>query len=69
MQEKRDKGLCYNCDEKYHIGHKCNRPKLFLLEGVEIEGEHEEVEEELRAKYPILGANSFEERGSCYGPD
>ena len=26
MQERREKGLCYNCDEKYQYGHKC---KLF----------------------------------------
>jgi len=37
MQERREKGLCYYCDDKYHIGHKCNRPKVYLLEGLEIE--------------------------------
>lgn len=47
MQERRDKGLCYNCDEKYHAGHRCNRPKLYLLEGVEIGGDQEESEEEI----------------------
>ncbi|KAF1870520.1 hypothetical protein Lal_00003726 [Lupinus albus] len=29
MQERRAQGLCYNCDEKYIVGHKC-QPKLFL---------------------------------------
>ena len=38
MQERMDKRLCYNCDEKYHLGHKCNKPKLYLLEGVDIGG-------------------------------
>jgi len=37
MQERQEKGLCYYCDDKYHIGHKCNRPKVYLLEGLEIE--------------------------------
>jgi hypothetical protein len=37
MQERREKGLCYYCDDKYHIGHKCSRPKVYLLEGLEIE--------------------------------
>jgi hypothetical protein len=23
------KGLCYNCDEKYFLGHKCKEQKLF----------------------------------------
>ncbi|XP_019459949.1 PREDICTED: uncharacterized protein LOC109359708 [Lupinus angustifolius] len=30
MQERRAQGLCYNCDEKYHSGHKC-QPKQFML--------------------------------------
>jgi len=42
MQERREKGLCYNCDEKFQPGHRCNRPRLFLLEGVEL-GEPEEI--------------------------
>ncbi|XP_075088549.1 uncharacterized protein LOC142170516 [Nicotiana tabacum] len=44
MEERRSKGLCYNCDEKYSFGHVCkNRRQLFSmeveedLEGVEIE--------------------------------
>lgn len=27
---RRDKGLCYTCEEKFVIGHKC-KSKLFLL--------------------------------------
>jgi hypothetical protein len=37
MHERREKGLCYNYDDKYHIGHKCNQPRVYLLEGLEIE--------------------------------
>jgi hypothetical protein len=53
MQERREKGLCYNCDEKFQSGHRCNRPRLFLLEGVEL-GESEEirVEEVLQKEEP-----------------
>nr|GEX96188.1 transposon Ty3-G Gag-Pol polyprotein [Tanacetum cinerariifolium] len=32
MQKRRVEGLCYNCPEKYHPGHKCNPPKFFLLQ-------------------------------------
>ena len=46
MQERIEKGLCYFCDEKYHPGHKCSRPKLYLLEGMEFEREGEENLEE-----------------------
>ena len=34
MEERRKLGLCYNCDEKWHMGHKCKSAKLFLLEEV-----------------------------------
>nr|KYP61075.1 Retrovirus-related Pol polyprotein from transposon 17.6 [Cajanus cajan] len=30
MHERRAQGLCYNCDEKYFQGHRC-QPKQFLL--------------------------------------
>ena len=32
IEERRKQGLCYNCDEKWHLGHKCKGAKLFLLE-------------------------------------
>jgi hypothetical protein len=35
MEDRRKKGLCYNCDAKWKYGHKCQNPKLFLLEGLE----------------------------------
>ena len=44
MQERREKGLCYNCDEKYQFGHKCSRPSLYLLEGLELEASSYKVE-------------------------
>ena len=30
MQQRRAQGLCFNCDERFHPGHRC-KPKLFLL--------------------------------------
>ena len=33
MTERREKGLCYNCDEKWGNGHKCKSARLFLMEG------------------------------------
>lgn len=41
MNEKRSKGLCYFCNEKYVFGHKCKNLKQLYL--IEVE-EHEEVE-------------------------
>ena len=36
MEERKKKGLCYNCDDKWAPGHKCKQATLFLLEGVEM---------------------------------
>lgn len=43
MQERKEKGLCWFCDEKYHPGHKRTKPKIYLLKGME--GEEEKNEE------------------------
>ena len=32
LEEKREKGLCYNCDRKCTKGHKCAKKKLFYIE-------------------------------------
>ncbi|KAA8536794.1 hypothetical protein F0562_029272 [Nyssa sinensis] len=31
-RERREKGLCYYCDEKYSLGHRCECPQLFMIE-------------------------------------
>jgi len=36
MDERRKRGLCYNYDEKWGVGHKCKNAKLFLLKGIEL---------------------------------
>uniref|UniRef100_A0A2N9GCJ4 Ty3 transposon capsid-like protein domain-containing protein n=1 Tax=Fagus sylvatica TaxID=28930 RepID=A0A2N9GCJ4_FAGSY len=51
--ERRKKGLCYNCDERWSSDHRCKDRKLYLIEEVEdeeaelVEIEEEEVEAEL----------------------
>ena len=30
MEERKKKGLCHNCDEKWVLGHQCKNAKLFL---------------------------------------
>ncbi|KAI9177153.1 hypothetical protein LWI28_011710 [Acer negundo] len=32
MKEHREKGLCYNCDEKFRPRHKCKSLTLFLID-------------------------------------
>jgi hypothetical protein len=48
MQERREKWLCYFCDERYQPGHRCNKPKLYILEGMKLEEKGAEVEEEVQ---------------------
>lgn len=31
LQEKKSKGLCYRCDERYNIGHRCRRRELSVM--------------------------------------
>jgi len=33
MQRKRSQGLCFNCNERFTAGHKCQKPQLLLLQG------------------------------------
>lgn len=49
LQEKRAKGLCYRCDGKWTVGHRCKKKELSVMliaeEDGEIEGEDSEVPE------------------------
>lgn len=46
LAEKRQKGLCYHCDNKYEPGHNCRKKKLFVMLGDE-ECPGESTDEEL----------------------
>ena len=45
MQARREKGLCYNCDERFGLGHRCKRQQMFLLETMDDMVEHLEMTE------------------------
>jgi hypothetical protein len=32
MNKRREKGLCFNCENKYSKGHKCSEKKLFYID-------------------------------------
>ncbi|XP_015161375.1 uncharacterized protein [Solanum tuberosum] len=60
MNERRQKGLCFFCDEKFFPGHKCGSSKsLYLLE---VEEEIEEDKEE-GLEEPIIDVDAEEEQG------
>jgi hypothetical protein len=36
MKDRREKGLCYYCDDRWVQGHRCKSPRLYLLSGLAI---------------------------------
>lgn len=34
IEEKRIKGLCFHCEEKWQVGHQYKTPRIFLMEGL-----------------------------------
>ena len=46
LEEKRPKGLYYNCDNKYTKGHKCAKKELFYIDYEEEEEKHQETSKE-----------------------
>jgi hypothetical protein len=45
LEERKEKGLCFNCDNKYSKGHKCGEKKLFYID-CEVEEEKEPSQDE-----------------------
>jgi hypothetical protein len=56
LEERKAKGLCFNCDNKYSKGHKCGEKKLFY-----IDCEEEEEQEQEPSQYENVEAISSEE--------
>ena len=46
MDERRSKGLCFNCDNKYNKWHKCGEKKLFHIDYEDDEEKEQEMLEE-----------------------
>jgi hypothetical protein len=42
LEERKEKGLCFNCDRKYSKGHKCGENKLFYIDCEEEEEQEQE---------------------------
>ncbi|KAA8541233.1 hypothetical protein F0562_025160 [Nyssa sinensis] len=47
LEERRMKGLCYGCDEKYFRVHVCKKKQLFMIEAEEEEYVFEDVVQEM----------------------
>lgn len=61
LQERRNCGLCFNCDKKFSPGHRCK--KLFLIEGIfpswEELLEEAHVEEEENEEIPEISFHAI----------
>jgi hypothetical protein len=42
LEERKEKGLCFNCDNNYSKGHKCGEKKLFYIDCEEEEEQEQE---------------------------
>ncbi|GJZ88094.1 transposon ty3-G gag-pol polyprotein [Tanacetum coccineum] len=42
-RERREKGLCYYCDDRYTSGHKCSKPQLFMISNVPEDDDEEPI--------------------------
>ncbi|XP_061351088.1 uncharacterized protein LOC133296155 [Gastrolobium bilobum] len=62
MQRKREKGLCYSCDEKYVFGHKCKgKATLLYFDGIEDDPPPSDSEEQTESPITDKIPNSFSE--------
>nr|TKS04638.1 hypothetical protein D5086_0000141070 [Populus alba] len=46
-KERREKGLCFYCDERYVPGHRCSRPQMFMMVDVQQKEEGEDMDMEI----------------------
>ena len=63
MQARRDKGLCYNCDKRFALGHRCKKQQVFLLETLtepkEEEGSVVEIKEDDEPTRPEISLHAL----------
>jgi hypothetical protein len=64
LEERKEKGLFFNCDNKYSKGHKCGENKLFYIyceEEEEQEPSQDEDVEVISSEYmnPIISCHAF----------
>jgi hypothetical protein len=58
LEERKEKGLCFNCERKYSKGHKCGEKKLFYIDCEEEEEQEQEKEPSQDENVDVI---SFEE--------
>jgi hypothetical protein len=64
LEERKEKGLCFNCDNKYSKGHKCGEKKLFYIDCEEEEEQEPSQDENVEEIYseeliPMISCNAL----------
>jgi hypothetical protein len=64
LEERKEKGLCFNCDIKYSKGHECGEKKLFYIDCEEEEEQEPSQDENVEAisskeLTPMISCNSL----------
>ena len=54
LDERREKGLCFNCENKYNKGHKCGENKLFYIDYEDEEADDKEPSQAKETKETTL---------------
>jgi hypothetical protein len=65
LEERKEKGLCFNCDNKYSKGHKCGEKKLFYIDCDEEEEQEPSQDENVEDIYsrelnPTISCNALD---------
>ena len=65
LEERKEKGLCFNCDSKYSKGHMCGEKKLFYIECEEEEEQEPSQDENVQGisseeLTPVISCNALD---------
>lgn len=59
QQERRSKGLCFNCDERFHPGHHCTKKQFLLLLSDDTKNTNDETETNIEQENHIENSPSL----------
>jgi hypothetical protein len=69
LEERKEKGLCFNCDIKYSKGHKCGEKKLFYIDCEEEEEQEQEQEPSQDENVEAISSEELTPMISCNALD
>ena len=58
-RERREKGLCFYCDDRYVPGHRCSRPRLFMMVDVQPNEQEDDLDMNIESSKEAIPEISF----------